>query len=112
MDVSLDSQIDFVKASYKWMLNKYKTPTKTYKYYCKYQKCAGYRMLYPKNNINYKLNIYSDYCTKHTNKFDNNKINKIYTNRKYKNKKLHININEYNNLDEINLDEINLDEIN
>ena len=113
MDVSIDIPIDFEKASSKWMLNKFKTSTKTYKYYCKYPKCIGYRMLYPKNNVNYKLNIYSNYCTKHTNKYDNHKINlKQYQNiipniKTYRNKcKI-----EYNHLDEINLDtdEINLD---
>ena len=108
----MDVSIDFEKASYKWMLNKYKTPSKTYKYYCKYPKCSGYRMLYPKNNINYKLHIYSNYCTKHTNKYCNdnycNKKIKIDTNphaNQYTNS--HITINEYNQLDEINIDEIN-----
>ena len=36
------------------MLNKYKTSYKTYKYYCKYSNCVIYKMIYPKNNINYK----------------------------------------------------------
>ena len=102
------------------MLNKFKTSSKTYKYYCKYPKCIDYRMLYPKNNINYKLNIYSDFCTKHNNKYDNTKICKA----KFKKVKHYIkvkqttiqeliinsipsvnnNINEYNQLDEIIID--------
>ena len=109
----MDIPIDFEKASSKWMLNKFKTSKRTYKYYCKYPKCIGYRMIYPKNNVNYTLNIYSNYCTKHTNKYDNHNINlktkpiltsKIKTNRK-------LSLIKYNHLDEINLDtdEINLD---
>lgn len=110
----MDISLDFEKASYKWMLNKYKTTSKTYKYYCKYPKCVGYRMLYPKNNINYKLHIYSNYCTKHTNKSCNynyiNKKTKINTNpttNPTTNSTTNTNITEYNQLDEINIDEIN-----
>ena len=117
MDVSIDIPIDFEKASTKWMLNKFKTSSKTYKYYCKYPHCIGYRMLYPKNNINYNLNIYSNYCTKHTNKYDNHKIifkKTILTPKIKENIKANINNNiiKYNHLDELNLDEdeLNLDE--
>jgi hypothetical protein len=117
MDVSIDIPIDFEKASSKWMLNKFKTSKKTYKYYCKYPKCIGYRMIYPKNNVNYNLNIYSNYCTKHTNKYDNYKINKKINSKINTNLTFKIKTNrkssliKYNNLDEINLDtdEINLD---
>jgi hypothetical protein len=115
MDVSI-VPIDFEKASYKWMLNKFKTSEKTYKYYCKYHNCSRYRMLYPKNNINYKLNIYSNYCTKHTNKYDSHKINKTINTKLKTNIKTTKNANtksdiiEYNNLDKINID--NLNEIN
>jgi len=111
---SLDIDIDFNKASNKWMLNKLKTSSKTYKYYCKYPKCIGYRMLYPKNNINYKLNIYSDYCKKHTNKYDNTKIYKNKYKKVKNNNNLHPNsipnipiIDEYNKSDEIIVDEYN-----
>ena len=119
MDVSIDVQIDFEKASHEWMLNKFKTSKKTYKYYCKYQNCSRYRMLYPKNNVNYKLNIYSNYCTKHT-KYDSHKINKKIDTKLKTNIKTTKNTNpitnpktniiKYNHLDEINID--NLDEIN
>lgn len=113
---NFDIQLDFNKASYKWMLNKFKTSSKTYKYYCKYPKCIGSRMLYPKHNINYKLNIYSDYCTKHNNKYSNN-ITKFKT-MKTKNFKIIdkiideiidkpiTNLLNTNHLDEINLDEL------
>ena len=105
----MNISMDFEKASSKWMLNKFKTETKTYKYYCKYPKCIGYRMLYPKNNINYKLNIYSDYCKKHTNKYDNSKKNRKINTNLISNIKT--NTFKYNHLDRINLDrdEINLD---
>jgi hypothetical protein len=118
----LDINIDFEKASYKWMKNKYKHSSGIYKYYCKYPKCSGYKMLYPKNDSNYKLNIYSDYCIKHNDKYSNNKIFKKQKIKKIKiNSNINININikniektisEYNQLNEVNLDEVNLDEVN
>ena len=116
----LDINIDFAKASYKWMENKYKHSSGVYKYYCKYPKCSGYKMLYPKNDSNYKLNIYSDYCIKHNYKYRNDKYsnNKILKRQKNKINIFNININikktisEYNQLDEVNLDEVNVDEVN
>ena len=68
----LDIDIDFIKASNKWLQNKYKTSSGIYKYYCKYNNCNRTRMIYKKNDKNYKLNIYSIYCSIH-NKHNGNK---------------------------------------
>ena len=66
------TDIDFTKASYRWLQNKYKTSSGIYKYYCKYSNCNRTRMIYKKNDENYKLNIYSIYCSIH-NKHNGNK---------------------------------------
>ena len=68
-----DIDIDFIKASNKWLQNKYKTSRGIYKYYCKYNNCNRTRMIYKKNDKNYKLNIYSIYCSIHNERYNKNK---------------------------------------
>ncbi len=48
-----------------WMNNKINMGNGCYKYKCKYTNCSKPRIIHKKNDYNYNVSIYSDYCNYH-----------------------------------------------
>ena len=48
-----------------WTANKIYMGNGCYKYKCKYTNCSKPRKIHEKNDYNYNVSIYSDYCSHH-----------------------------------------------
>jgi hypothetical protein len=48
-----------------WKKNKIYIGNGSYKYKCKHINCSEPRIIHDKNDINYSVSIYSDYCNYH-----------------------------------------------